>query len=69
MNAEKYLNNFDVNAIYKKILEKNKISSMEDNYSRHFTELKKKFQSLIPTLAKKKNNISMKCHLSMKIFY
>ena len=53
MNAEKYLNNFDVNAIYKKILEKNKISSMEDNYSRHFTELKKKFQSLIPTLAKK----------------
>ena len=53
MNPEKYLNNFDVNSIYKKILEKHDISSMEDHYSRHLFELKKKFQSLIPTLMKK----------------
>jgi hypothetical protein len=41
MNPEKYLNNFDVNSIYKKILEKHDISSMEDHYSRHLFELKK----------------------------
>ena len=53
MNPEKYLNNFDCTKIYQQILEKHKISSMEDNYSRHLTELKKKFQSLIPSLMKK----------------
>ena len=42
MNPEKYLNNFDVNSIYRKILEKHDISSMEDHYSRHLFELKKK---------------------------
>ena len=53
MNAEKYLNNFDCDRICKQILQNHKITSLEDNYSRHLTELKKKFLSLIPTLMKK----------------
>ena len=53
MNPEKYLNNFDCKKIFDKILEKHNITSIEDNYARHLTELKKKYQSLIPTLMKK----------------
>ena len=53
MNPEKYLNNFDCTQIYKQILQKYNITSMEENYSRHLTELKKKYQSLIPILKKK----------------
>ena len=53
MNAEKYLNNFDCNSIFKQILKKHDINSMEANYSRHLTELKKKFTSLIPEHMKK----------------
>ena len=53
MNPEKYLSNFNCDEIYKQILAKHNISSMEENYNRHLNELKKKFQSLIPTLKKK----------------
>ena len=53
MNPEKYLNNFDCDEIFKQILKKHNIDTMEENYNRHFAELKKKYQSLIPMLMKK----------------
>lgn len=41
MNAQKYLDNFNVNQIFEKILKKHNISKMEANYNRHLQELKK----------------------------
>ena len=53
MNAEKYLDNFNVKPIFEKILKKHNISSMESNYSRHYQELKKVYISLTADLIKK----------------
>ena len=53
MNPEKYLDNFNFKPILEKILKKHGISSMENNYSRHMLELKKKFNSLATELINK----------------
>ena len=53
MNAQKYLDNFNVNPIFEKILKKYNINKMENNYSRHLQELKKKYLSLTADLVRK----------------
>ena len=53
MNAQKYLDNFNVNPIFEKILKKYNINKMENNYSRHLQELKKKYLSLTADLVHK----------------
>ena len=41
MNAQKYLDSFNLNPIFDKILKKYNINKMEANYNRHLQELKK----------------------------
>ena len=53
MNAQKYLDNFNVMPIFEKILKKHNINKMEVNYNRHMLELKKKYLSLMTTLINK----------------
>jgi WD40 repeat protein len=53
MNAQKYLDNFNVMPIFEKILKKHNINKMEVNYNRHLLELKKKYLSLMSTFIHK----------------
>ena len=53
MNPEKYLNNFDCDEIFKQILKKHNIDTMEENYNRHFAELKKKIPVVNPNAYEK----------------
>ena len=53
MNAQKYLDSFNVMPIFEKILKKHNINKMEANYNRHLLELKKKYLSLMSTFIHK----------------
>ena len=69
MNAQKYLENFNVKPIFEKILQKYNISSMENNYTRHFQELKKKYLSLIAELVQKTYFNEMPLYLDEPLLY